>query len=223
MGCGRNKDESSSSSHHERRHNEGCVCEVVKTILELQNRARRHNHHDCDSCGTSCFVEPLGGIKHQARNADTRVFMLLNKDGSPFTVVAKEDMDKRDDRRDGRDGKDGKDGKDGRNRNGNRFFTTPFFRVEDVFGDCCATLRALAPIGDNEGKGKDRGRNGNRGRRRDHDDDIIDDVVENGELNPDAFEDIEDFEKTETCVTVDLENFTAVQCIADVDLDVCKH
>jgi len=213
MGCGRNNVEGTSD-----RHDKGCVCEVVKTILELQNRARRHNHHDCDSCGTSCFVEPLGGIKHQARHADTRVFMLLNKDGSPFTVVAKADMDN--DRKDGRDGKDGKDGKGGKDgKNNNNFFVTPFFRVEDIFGDCCATLRALAPIGDNN---HNHGGGGGGGKGKDNNG-IVDDVVQNGELNPEAFDDIDDFEKTETCVTVDLNNFTAVQCIADVDLDVCKH
>lgn len=206
MGCGKNNVGGASEE-------KGCVCEVVKTILELQNRAVRHHHHhhDCDSCGTSCFVEPLGGIKHPARQVDTRVFMLLNKDGSPFNVIAQ--VDNGDGKGKGNNNKNGnnKDGKDGKNNNNvGNFVMTPFFRVEDVFGDCCATLRALAPIGDEDGQ------DGNNG-------DVLNVFDENGLLDPGAFDDIEDFERTDTCVTVDLERFTAVQCVADVNLNICPR
>ena len=208
MGCGKNNVGGASEE-------KGCVCEVVKTILELQNRAVRH-HHDCDSCGTSCFVEPLGGIKHQVRNADTRVFMLLNKDGTPFNVIAQVDND--DNGRRGDHDHNDKDDKGGRDRrNNNNCVMTPFFRVEDVFGDCCATLRALAPIGDGEGRG------GRGGGGRDDNGDVLNVFDKNGFLDPDVFCAIEDFEKTETCVTVDLERFAAVQCIADVDLNICRR
>ncbi|CAM5190133.1 Spore coat protein Z OS=Ureibacillus acetophenoni OX=614649 GN=SAMN05877842_101260 PE=4 SV=1 [Ureibacillus acetophenoni] len=177
MGCGRKSE--SSSFHGEHHHdNRGCICEVVKSILKIQNAAVRND----DDCGTSCFLEPLGGLSHRRRGADTRVFMLLDKLGKPFKVVA---------------------------RKGDEFFFTPFFRVEDVFGDCCATLRALAPIKEHHSPA--------------HDPDIVDNIVDEGtdNLDPDKFDDIKRFKKTETCVTVDLNNFTAIQCVADEDLFEC--
>lgn len=178
MGCGRNHE--SSSFHNEKHNDRGCICEVVKSILKLQNEAVRH---DSDECGTSCFLEPLGGLAHRKRGADTRVFMLLDELGKPFKVVA---------------------------RKGDEFFFTPFFRVEDVFGDCCATLRALAPIQNPADQGPGEGDVV----------EVIDDQTDN--LIPDEFGDIRRFRKTDTCVTVDLNNFTAIQCVADEDLFICK-
>ena len=114
MGCGKRDDIGGTSHHHE-----GCVCEVVKTILDIQNQA---NHDDDDdTCGTSCFLEPLGDLgltPHKRRHADTRVFMLLNTNGLPFFAWFKSKY--------------------------GSFLPSPFFRVEDVF-DCCATLRVVAP------------------------------------------------------------------------------
>ncbi len=183
MGCGKNQE--SSSFHGDR--NRGCICEVVKSILKIQNEAVRH---DCDTCGTSCFLEPLGGLSHRTRNADTRVFMLLDELGKPFKVVA---------------------------RRGGSFFFTPFFRVEDVFG-CCATLRALAPIGVGEEL---------ESPEVEVDVEVGDELIfaaedGNDNLNPEVFGDIRRFRKTETCVTVNLDNFTAIQCVADVDLNICN-
>lgn len=177
MGCGRKKCESSSSHNGQigGRQQRGCVCEVVKSILKIQNEAVRH---DCDTCGTSCFLEPLGGLGSPSRsNADTRVFMLLDKHGKPLKSLFM--------------------AKDG------CFHFTPFFRVEDVFG-CCATLRAIAPL--------------------ENDKDVVDDVVNDNtdNLNPHKFNKICFFKKTDSCITVELDDFTAVQCIADVDLNVCK-
>lgn len=171
MGCGRKHFE--SSSHHGRRH-EGCICEVVETILELQNHVVKD---DDDTCGTSCFLEPLGGInnKNRRNHADTRVFMLLTEDGSPFKVMF---CDKE-----------------------YGWYKTPFFRVEDMFGDCCATLRAIAstsqayePISAVDGETLDAG----------------------------AMMDCYHFKKTDTCVTVDLSRFAGIQCIADVNLHINK-
>ncbi|KGR73699.1 CotY/CotZ family spore coat protein [Ureibacillus sinduriensis] len=169
MGCGKNKFESSS---REEMMNTGCICEVVKTILKLQNQAVRND----DTCGTSCFIEPIGGLTKHG-HADTRVFMLLDNLGRPFKVVAK--------------------GKDC------TYSLTPFFRVEDVFGDCCATLRAVVAVEEEEAV----------------------ELFEEGtnEMVAEAFEDITKFKKTETCVTVDLNNFTAIQCVADVDLNIHHH
>lgn len=176
MGCGRNMESSSSSSHghEEKHHNVGCICEVVKTILRLQNRAVRND----DTCGTSCFVEPIGGISKHGKHADTRVFMLLDKNGKPFKVLF---MDK-----------------------DWTFHFTPFFRVEDVFGDCCATLRAVAPVEENGDTV-----------------DVID--PDSNNLIPEVFSDIFKYKKTDTCVTVDLNDFTAIQCVADVDLNIHHH
>ncbi|SOB91754.1 spore coat protein Z [Ureibacillus xyleni] len=191
MGCGRNNVEGTS-------HREGCVCEVVKTILKLQNHVVRH---DCDECGTSCFLEPLGGLVNHTRNqADTRVFMLLNKDGTPFKAFFKE---KDDNNGKGKGKGKGNDGKgDGKKDKDNELHFSPFFRVEDVFGDCCATLRVVAPVDENG--------------------DVVDVFDENGNFDLMEFDDVEDYEKTDSCLTVDLEAFVAIQCIADVDLNICK-
>ncbi|NLY79434.1 MAG: spore coat protein CotZ [Lysinibacillus sp.] len=172
MGCGRNSFE--SSSRHYRRRHEGCICEVVETILELQNHS---SYDDDDTCGTSCFLEPLGGInnKPHKNRADTRVFMLLTEDGSPFKVMF---CDKE-----------------------YGWYKTPFFRVEDVFGDCCATLRAIAPTSD-----------------------AYEPIpaIDGESLDPSSMIDLCHFKKTETCVTVDLSRFAGIQCVADVNLNLKK-
>lgn len=171
MGCGKKHFE--SSSHHGRRH-EGCICEVVETILELQNHVVKD---DDDTCGTSCFLEPLGGInnKNRRNHADTRVFMLLTEDGSPFKVMF---CDKE-----------------------YGWYKTPFFRVEDMFGDCCATLRAIAPTSE-----------------------ACEPIsaVDGETLDAGAMMDCYHFKKTDTCVTVDLSRFAGIQCIADVNLHINK-
>lgn len=171
MGCGRKHFE--SSSHHGRRH-EGCICEVVETILELQNHVVED---DDDTCGTSCFLEPLGGInnKNRRNHADTRVFMLLTEDGSPFKVMF---CDKE-----------------------YGWYKTPFFRVEDMFGDCCATLRAIAPTSEAYEPIS---------------------AVDGETLDAGAMMDCYHFKKTDTCVTVDLSRFAGIQCIADVNLHINK-
>ncbi|SOC35110.1 CotY/CotZ family spore coat protein [Ureibacillus acetophenoni] len=187
MGCGRNHD--SSSFHGDKHDDRGCICEVVKSILKIQNAAVRH---DCDTCGTSCYLEPLGGLSHRSRNADTRVFMLLDELGKPFKVMA---------------------------RRGQSFFHTCFFRVEDVFGDCCATLRALDPIRVPLGDELDEEMS-----PIDPADAAEDGVVflDNDNINPVAFSEIRKFKKTDTCCTVDLNDFTAIQCVADCDLNICN-
>ena len=82
MGCGRVSSGGSSTT--------GCVCEVVRAILDIQNQAVQD---DCSSCTTNCFLEPLGGIVSPARSsADTRVFTLLTKCGSPFMANFSSEM-----------------------------------------------------------------------------------------------------------------------------------
>lgn len=156
----------------------GCVCEVVRAILEIQNQAT----DDCVGCTTNCFMEPLGGIVSPARTAaNTRVFTLSTKDGTPFfaTFASAEFPDE---------------------------CISVFFRVEDVFDDCCATLRVLVPLDEPTGE----------------DGDVVGLVSNDGRgIDIGALCDVEGFALSDSCITVDLGCFCAVQCIADVELDVC--
>lgn len=170
MGCGRVEDIADV------RRNEGCVCDVVRAIKDIQDQATRD---DCPGCPTSCFLEPLGGIVSPARNqADTRVFMLLNKDGTPFKAFFRD-----------------------RDRCDNDCFSV-FFRVEDIFDTCCATLRVLEPL--------DRERN---------EVDLLNDDGTKIDLRQICK--VRNWRLTGSCVTVDLNCFCAIECIADVFLDVC--
>ena len=179
MGCGREKD----SHHHEDKKHSGCVCEVVKSILEIQNQAV---NDECSNCTTNCFLEPLGGITSPARSAaDTRVFTLLTKTGTPFLASFADDQ-----------------------VNDGCTCTSIYFRVEDVFNDCCATLRVLIPFD---------------GERNDSNRHVVDLLNDDGtKFNFRAACEVLSFEASDSCITVDLDCFCAVQCIADVDLDICN-
>ncbi|MEO4054269.1 CotY/CotZ family spore coat protein [Solibacillus sp. CAU 1738] len=170
MGCGRGEVSPTSSGR-------GCVCEVVRSILDIQNQAVQD---ECSTCTTNCFLEPLGGIVSPARSsADTRVFMLLTKFGTPFVATFSTD-----------------DSTD-------CVCTSVFFRVEDVFDDCCATLRVLIPL--------DRGG------------DVVDLLNGDGtKVSLRAICEVTDFKASDSCITVDLDCFCAVQCIADVNLGICN-
>lgn len=175
MGCGKNSLESSSFGGHKNSCcKSGCISDVVKTIDKLQKKAVRHD----DKCPTSCYLEPIGGLSKHG-SADTRLFMLLDKLGKPFKVVFMNNKDC-------------------------TFAFTPLFRVEDVFDNHCATLRAVAPLKGNH--------------------DVVHLVDLNTDnLKPQHFDDIEKYRKTDSCVTVDLNDFTAIQCVADVDLNIHHH
>ncbi|HEO8421086.1 CotY/CotZ family spore coat protein [Niallia sp. FSL W8-0635] len=147
-----------------------CVCEVVRAIKDIQDNAE-----DTCECETNCFSEPLGSLVSPTKRnkADTRVFVLSTADGSPFHA----------------------------------FYTgsdcncvSIFFRVEDVFDNCCAVLRVLAPIG--------------------KDGETLDIVGHKG-IDLSKICELEGFVRTSSCITVDLSCFCAVQCIADVDLNIC--
>ena len=170
MGCGK-------QTNHNGSKNEGCVCDVVRAILDIQNQAVRD---ECSSCTANCFLEPLGGINSPSRkNADTRVFMLLTKDGTPFKAFFKS------------------------HKADPCMCTSVFFRVEDMFDDCCATLRVLEP--------------------EDKDCETVDLLCEDGSsINMSALCEVKKWESTGSCLTVDLSFFSAVQCIADVDLNICN-
>lgn len=166
MGCGRSNDVGSS----------GCVCEVVRAILDIQNQAV---DEECSTCTTNCFLEPLGGIVSPARpSADTRVFTLSTKTGVPFIATfSSEEFDD--------------------------VCISVFFRVEDVFDGCCATLRVLVPLDE-----------------RGHAVQLVN--GDDSKISLSALCDVVDFAASDSCITVDLDCFCAVQCIADVDLGICN-
>lgn len=169
MGCGR--DSVVGGFGNER----GCVCEVVRAILDIQNQA---NDEDCPTCTTNCFLEPLGGIVSPARKAaDTRVFKLLTKTGMPFMAQFSSDL--------------------------YEHCTSVFFRVEDIFDDCCATLRVLVPLYEHGGYAVN----------------LLSDC--GTKLNLGELCEVNHFAPSDSCITVDLNCFCAVQCVADVDLDIC--
>lgn len=154
-----------------------CVCDVVRAIKDIQDQA---TDDDCPQCPTNCFLEPLGGLVSPAtrRQADTRVFMLLTKDGDPFKAFF---------------------------RDNDRFdcdCISVYFRVEDIFDGCCATLRVLEPL--------DRER---------QEVDLLNDCGTKIDLR--KLCKVRNFRSTGSCVTVDLDCFCAIECIADVFLGVC--
>lgn len=187
MGCGRNdcNDCREGADRHD-----GCICEVVRAIKRIQGV---QDDRDCDDCGTDCFTTPLGGIVSPTRGRiNTRVFMLLTKDGDPFKAMFKHDRRRRDRGRDGQGA-----GEQGKHRDKDSCFSV-FFRVQNVFDNCCATLQVLEPRNDD-------------GRRVD--------ILKDGKVDLDKLCDVEMFEATDSCITVDLKCFCGVQCVKDVFID----
>ncbi|MCA1034327.1 MULTISPECIES: CotY/CotZ family spore coat protein [Bacillaceae] len=150
-----------------------CVCEVVRAIKDIQDNAE-----DVCECPTNCFLEPLGTLVSPSKrqNADTRVFVLKTADGSPFHAFF---------------------------RGSDCSCVSIFFRVEDVFDNCCAVLRVLEP------------------QKRTHDGYDTVDLTEDCCIDLKKVCQVDRFVKTNDCITVDLKCFCAVQCIADVNLDIC--
>ncbi|MDS9470390.1 CotY/CotZ family spore coat protein [Sporosarcina pasteurii] len=172
MGCGK-----CEHDHKHKHHSKGCVCEVVRAIKEIQDIG---TDDDCATCSTSCFMEPLGGIVSPGRRNqfDTRVFMLLTKNGDPFKAFYRD-----------------------RDRHDTDCFSV-FFRVEEVFDNCCATLRVLEPR-----------------KRSGEEVDLVDCTHTTIDLKKICA--TRRFRSTESCITVDLSCFCGVQCIDDVFLDIC--
>lgn len=177
---------------------ENCVCEVVRAIRDIQD-AREDD--DCRDC-KDCFTEPLGDLAGlRRRRVDTRVITLTTKKGLPFFAFFQVDEDDMDMDMD-MDMDRNKDSKN-KNKNENMGCVSIFFRVEDVYDGCCARLRVLIPLDDEREPV-----------------DLLDDG--NGGINLAQVCEVENFRKTHSCVTVDLEDFIAVQCIKDVYLNVCR-
>ncbi|MBM7717345.1 spore coat protein Z [Bacillus thermophilus] len=164
--------------HHDRKKDCGCklncVCQVVKAIKDIQDQAVEE---ECERCTTNCFIEPLGELGVRGRmHADTRVFTLTNKNGELFKALFR-----------GHHGK----------------CVSVFFRVEEIFDNCCATLRVLIPLK------KDRQT-------------VVDILTPSGHINHHDLCEVRSWGASNSCITVDLHCFCAVQCIADVDLEICE-
>lgn len=156
-----------------------CVCEVVRAIKDIQDTAV--SPEECAEC-SSCFNEPLGTLVSPTRRepVDTRVFTLSTADGSPFHAFFSGE---------------------------NNACVSIFFRVEDVFDNCCATLRVLIP-----------------GRREGGNFCPVN-LISSGDrccIDLTKVCQVERFRASNDCITVDLSCFCAVQCIADVDLGICS-
>ncbi|WP_338472188.1 CotY/CotZ family spore coat protein [Niallia sp. XMNu-256] len=162
---------------------DNCICDVVRAIKDIQDNAVEE---DCE-CPKSCFREPLGTLgatQPENNRKNTRVIVLQTADGSPFHAFFKS-----------------------KNDPGFGFCTSIFFRVEEVFDNCCATLRVLRPI---EGTGT----------ASCDSNDMVEDCCIN--LQEICEMEIRRFAATEDCVTVDLSCFCAVQCLKDVFIpNVC--
>lgn len=171
MGCGRNEDITHGKKEDQ------CICDVVRAIKDIQDQAVSD---ECPACPTNCFLEPLGGLVSPARNrADTRVFMLLTKDGTPFKAFFRD------------------------NDVCDHDCVSVFFRVEDIFDGCCATLRVLEPLD---------------AHRKE-----VDLLNEDGtKIDLRKLCKVRNFDSTGSCITVDLNCFCAIECVADVFLDVCE-
>lgn len=171
MGCGKKNAVGGTE------HSGHCVCDVLRAIKDIQDVGA---DDECRDCTTSCFTEPLGGIVSPGRSSpiDTRVFMLLTKNGDPFKAFYRDE-----DRPD-------------------TDCYSVFFRVEEVFGNCCATLRVLEPL-----------------TRNKEEVNLIDATCTT--INLSKICSVRQFRKTESCITVDLSCFCGVQCIDDVYLDIC--
>ncbi|WNS76890.1 CotY/CotZ family spore coat protein [Bacillus sp. DTU_2020_1000418_1_SI_GHA_SEK_038] len=184
------------------KHN-NCVCEVVRAIKDIQENAE-----EVCECPSNCFLEPLGAIspssKGRPMRADTRVIVLSTADGTPFHAFFTGNRN-----RNGRDGRDGKDNKD-------NACVSIFFRVEDVFDNCCAVLRVLEPI-----KMENRGDRDQQGQNQMQNVKTVN-LVKDCCIDLSKVCDVDNFRSTNDCITVDLKCFCAVQCIADVDLRVCQ-
>ncbi|OCA87344.1 CotY/CotZ family spore coat protein [Pseudobacillus wudalianchiensis] len=155
-------------------HHSSCVCEVLRAIKDLQDEADRD---ECRGC-KDCLAEPLGDLAGVRDTADTRVFTLTLKDGSPFFAFFKP--------------------RNSEHSHCNACVSI-FFRVEEVFDNCCARLRVLRPMKD----------------------DKVVNLTDGCCIDLSKVCEVDDFDKTFNCITVDLNCFCAVQCIKDIDLDIC--
>ncbi|PLR97591.1 CotY/CotZ family spore coat protein [Bacillus sp. T33-2] len=181
MGCGKNNNNNDVAGiENNNKFHRNCVCEVVRAIKDIQDAAEE----DCE-CPTNCFLEPLGALISPGRraNADTRVFILKTADGSPFHAFF---------------------------RGSEHSCVSIFFRVEDIFDNCCAVLRVLEPL-------KFCPPTSNNANQL-----VTANITKDCCVDLDKVCDVDRFRSTNDCITVDLSCFCGVQCIADVNLRICE-
>jgi hypothetical protein len=189
MGCGRDDDRTGNVRKHD-----NCICETVRAIKRIQGVQREL---DCDDCLTDCFLTPLGSLVNPARGRiNTRVFTLSTDDGDLFKAMFK--RKRREHERDRDRNRSHEQGREKEREKERRNCFSVFFRVQNVFDNCCATLRVLEP--------------------RDEDGRPVK-IFKDGKIDLDKLCEVERFEATDSCITVDLKCFCAVQCIKDVFID----
>ncbi|MFF2876332.1 CotY/CotZ family spore coat protein [Gottfriedia sp. NPDC057991] len=169
------------------------------------NHDKKRNHCVCDvvkfindlqdcathTCPTGCDV-PFLGANPNVPLANTRPFLLYLANGELFRVPAFNNnmmavMAQQANNQN-------QDGNQNKNAQVNNCQDTVVFRVESVDDDCCAVLRALVPVNQNQQGG------GNKNNQN-----TFCELVE-----------AEMFVASNTCVTVDLDCFCAIQCLRDV-------
>ena len=185
MGC-RECGESENTRKHE-----GCLCEVLRFIKRVQDIG---SDDDCVECSTDCFMAPLGSlVSPSKKQVNTRVFMLLTEDGSPFKAMFKPESRFR---------RQAQGAGESSQKHKRQNCLSVFFRVQNVSKDCCATIQVLEP----------QYRNGQPV-------DLFDSC---GKLDFDKLCEVDRFGPTDSCITIDLKCFCGIQCIDDVYIDFCE-
>ncbi|MBP0724613.1 spore coat protein [Bacillus sp. RG28] len=169
-----------------RQNRERCVEDVIKFIEELQECATH-------VCPTGCDV-PFLGANPNVPLANTRPFLLFLKNGELFRVPAFFNPQTM-----GQGAGAGAGGGQNANMNTEQCVDSVVFRVESV-DDNCAVLRAL--VNNNQAGGKD----GNKNQT------VTFCEMVNGTNNQNNQN---MFFASNTCVTVDLNFFAAIQCLRD--------
>jgi hypothetical protein len=190
MGCGRNED----IVDNRRPTHDNCICEVVRAIRRIQDI---REELDCDDCRTDCFLTPLGSLSPNRRRANTRVFTLSTDDGDLFKAFFRHERRERERDREREVLSTNQNERERERDCENENCFSVFFRVQNVFDNCCATLEVLEPRDE-------------RGRRVR--------LFKNGKLDFAEFCRVERFERTGSCITVDLKCFCAIQCVRDVHI-----
>jgi Spore coat protein Z len=123
---------------------------------------------ECDECRLDCFLEPLGSmVSPSSQRPNTRIFKLYTKKGDVFKAHTKKWP-----------------------------YKSPFFRVKEVFDNCCATLQVVK-------------HKCSKDMNADSEDEFFANALGENE-----------WKLTGDCITVDLDCFCAIQCVKDVHVDL---
>jgi Spore coat protein Z len=162
---------------------DGCICEILRAVKDIQDAAVE----EC-VCPTNCLLEPLGGLGANNNPYDTRVIVLKTADGSPFHAFYKSITPVPVDAE----------------ASASSPCVSIYFRVEEVYDNCCALLRVLEPIRANGSPVN-----------------LVCDIVDKCGIALNKTCEVVDFRLTNDCITVDLSCFCAVQCIKDTYVGAC--